>query len=88
MKKIIKLVERPIGNMASLRRDDAVGFLAWHNPWVDSSLPLRGASVDLADNYFRRFSLKMSCMSSLQRNANKMQTTCKQFANYFRVFNR
>jgi len=42
MKKIIKLVKRPIGNMAPLRRDDAVGFLAWHNPWVDGSLLLRG----------------------------------------------
>jgi hypothetical protein len=63
--------------MAPLRRDDAVGVLAWHNPWVDGSLLLRGASADLADNYFRRFSLKMGCMSSLQRNANKMQTKCK-----------
>ena len=67
--------------MAPLRRDDAVGFLAWHNPWVDGSLPLLGVSADLADNYFRRFSLKMGCMSSLQRNANKMQTICKQLAN-------
>ena len=60
--------------MTPLRRDDAVGFLAWHNPWVDGSLSLRGASADLADNHFRRFSLKMGCTSSLQRNANKMQT--------------
>jgi len=74
--------------MAPLRRDDAVGFLAWHNPWVDGSLLLRGASADLADNYFRRFSLKMGCTSSLQRNANKMQTICKQLANTFWVFNR
>lgn len=66
--------------MAPLRRDDAVGFLAWHNPWVDGSLPLRGASADLADNHFRRFSLKMGCMGSLQRNANKMQTICKLFS--------
>ena len=28
--------------MAPLRRDDAVGFLAWHTLWVDGSLPLRG----------------------------------------------
>ena len=28
--------------MAPLRRDDAVGFLAWHNPWVDGSLLLLG----------------------------------------------
>ena len=27
--------------MAPLRRDDAVGFLAWHNPWVYGSLRLR-----------------------------------------------
>jgi len=69
--------------MAPLRRDDAVGFLAWHNPWVDGSLLLRGASADLADNHFRRFSLKMSCMSSLQNNANKMQTNANNLQTIF-----
>ena len=88
MKKIIKLVERPIGNMAPLRRDDAAGFLAWHTLWVDGSLPFRGASADLADNYFRRFSLKMGCMSSLQRNANNLQTNANNLQTIFWVFNR
>ena len=74
--------------MTPLRRDDAVGLFAWHTPWVDGSLSLRGASADLADNHFRRFSLKMGCTSSLQRNANNLQTKCKQFAYYDKMHNR
>ena len=74
--------------MAPLRRDDAAGFLAWHNPWVDGSLLLRGASADLADNHFRRFSLKMGCTSSLQRNANNLQTNANNLQTIFWVFNR
>jgi len=69
--------------MAPLRRDDAVGFLAWHNPWVDGSLPLLGVSADLADNHFRRFSLKMGCMGSLQRNANNLQRNANKMQTIF-----